>query len=89
MDEWITKPIPNYWPEEMDYVALASFIREEEEGYSLLKLEFRVPIYFKFSSEYDVQELLVEMYKKAELFKKIGVDIRDKESQEGLNDKMS
>lgn len=54
------KPIPNYWPEQMDYIALESYIREEEEGYSTLKFEFRVPKYFKFSSDLDVLELVEE-----------------------------
>ena len=59
----------------MDYVALSSYTREELEGYSLLKIEFRVPTYFKFSSELDVQELIVELHKKVSLFNKISLDI--------------
>jgi len=63
------KPIPNYWPEQMDYVALESYTREEKEGYSILKFEFRVPKYFKFKSKLDVLELVGQMCLPAELSK--------------------
>lgn len=52
--------------------------REEKEGYSILKFEFRVPKYFKFKSKLDVLELVDQMGLTAELFKTISKTLSSK-----------
>lgn len=53
----------------MDHVAIESYTREEEEGYSILKFEFRVPTYFSFGSKLDVLELVNQMFLPVDLAK--------------------